>query len=97
MRKTLINQSIENTTPSDLDYLDLEHLIQVEISSESLEHSIESARQKVLNQAGRPLILASKRYALFLINPRASNISSFSLTNWNISHPGICFTLARGE
>ena len=43
MRKTLINQSIENTTPSDLDYLDLEHLIQVEISSESLEHSIELA------------------------------------------------------
>ena len=43
MRKTLINQSIENTTLSDLDYLDLEHLIQVEISSESLEHPIESA------------------------------------------------------
>jgi len=43
MRKTLINQPIEKTTPSDLDYLELEHLAQVEISSESQEHPIESA------------------------------------------------------
>jgi len=43
MRKTLINLPTENTTPSDLDYLDLEHLAQVEISSESQEHPIESA------------------------------------------------------
>ena len=44
MRKTLINQpTTENTTPSDLDYLDLENLAQVEISSESREHPIESA------------------------------------------------------
>jgi hypothetical protein len=43
MRKTLINQSTENTSLSDLNYLDLEHLAQVEISSESQEHPIESA------------------------------------------------------
>ena len=43
MRKTLINQPTENTIPSDLIYLDLEHLAQVEISSESQEHPIESA------------------------------------------------------
>ena len=43
MRKTLINQPTENTLPSDLIYLDLEHLAQVEISSESQEHPIESA------------------------------------------------------
>jgi len=43
MRKTLINQPIESTTPSDLIYLDLEHLAQVEVSSESQEHPIESA------------------------------------------------------
>ena len=43
MRKTLINQPIENTPTSDLKYLDLEHLAQVEISSESQEHLIESA------------------------------------------------------
>ena len=44
MRKTLINQpTTENTTPSDLDYLDLENLAQVEISSETHEHPIESA------------------------------------------------------
>ena len=43
MRKTLINQPIENTIPSELDYLDLEHLAQVEISSEYQEHPIESA------------------------------------------------------
>jgi hypothetical protein len=42
MRKTLINQTTE-ITPSDLNYLDLEHLAQVEISSESQEHPIESA------------------------------------------------------
>jgi len=43
MRKTLINQPIENTIPSELDYLDLEHLARVEISSEYQEHPIESA------------------------------------------------------
>jgi hypothetical protein len=43
MRKTLINQSTENSTPSDLTYLELEHLAQVEISSECQEHPIESA------------------------------------------------------
>lgn len=43
MRKTLINQPTDNTSPTDLDYLDLEQLAQVEISSESQEHPIESA------------------------------------------------------
>lgn len=43
MRKTLINPSTENTTNSDLNYLDLEQLAQVEISSECQEHPIESA------------------------------------------------------
>jgi len=46
MRKTLINQPTENTTTSDLNYLDVEHLAQVEISSESQEHPIESALVK---------------------------------------------------
>ena len=43
MRKTLINQTTETNTPSDLNYLDSEHLAQVEISSESQEYPIESA------------------------------------------------------
>jgi hypothetical protein len=43
MRKILINQPIKNTPPSDLNYSDLQHLAQVEISSESQEHPIESA------------------------------------------------------
>jgi hypothetical protein len=43
MRKTLINQPTKKTQPSDLIYLDLEHLAQVEISSECQEHTIESA------------------------------------------------------
>ncbi len=43
MRKTLINHPAQNTPPSDRIYLDLEHLAQVEISSECQEHPIESA------------------------------------------------------
>ena len=43
MRKTLIDQPAENTPASDLIYLDLEHLAQVEISSECQDHPIESA------------------------------------------------------
>jgi hypothetical protein len=43
MRKTLIDQATGNTLPSDLNYLDLEHLAQVEISSECEEHPIEAA------------------------------------------------------
>jgi hypothetical protein len=43
MRKTLIDQATGKALPSDLTYLDLEHLALVEISSESQEHPIESA------------------------------------------------------
>jgi len=43
MRKTLINQPTINTQLSYPIYLDLEHLAQVEISSECPEHPIESA------------------------------------------------------
>ncbi|MDO9424501.1 MAG: carbohydrate-binding protein [Methylobacter sp.] len=43
MRKTIINQAAENLPSSDLDFLDLEHLAQVEFTSECLEHPVESA------------------------------------------------------
>ena len=43
MRKTLIKQPAENAIASDLNYLDLEHLALVEISSECQEHPIELA------------------------------------------------------
>ena len=43
MRKTQINRPVENIIHSDVVYLDLEHLAQVEISSECHEHPIESA------------------------------------------------------
>ena len=43
MRKTLINQATTITPASELTYLELEQLAQVEISSECQEHPIESA------------------------------------------------------
>lgn len=43
MRKIMINQIAENTPSSDLDFLDLEQLAQVEFTSECLEYPIESA------------------------------------------------------
>ncbi|MDO9046666.1 MAG: carbohydrate-binding protein [Methylobacter sp.] len=43
MRKIMINQIAENTPSSDLNFLDLEHLAQVEFTSECLEHPVESA------------------------------------------------------
>ncbi len=43
MRKTLINQVVAPPSSSDPDFLDLESLAQVEISSECLEYPIESA------------------------------------------------------
>ena len=43
MRKTLINQAIENSPFPDLNFLDLEHLAQVEFTSECQEHPVESA------------------------------------------------------
>jgi len=43
MRKTMINQSAENNLSSDLSFLDLEHLAQVEFTSECPEHPVESA------------------------------------------------------
>jgi hypothetical protein len=43
MRKIHIDQSVKNIVHSDVVYLDLEHLAQVEISSECHEHPIESA------------------------------------------------------
>jgi len=43
MRKTLINQAVENSPFPDLNFLDLEHLAQIEFTSECLEHPVESA------------------------------------------------------
>jgi hypothetical protein len=43
MRKTIINPTAENIPPSNLKFLDLEQLTQVEITSESQEYPIESA------------------------------------------------------
>ncbi|MFZ2404599.1 MAG: hypothetical protein WAW41_05640, partial [Methylobacter sp.] len=43
MRKTIINPPIENIPSPDLNFLDLEHLAQVEFTSECLEHPVESA------------------------------------------------------
>ena len=43
MRKTLINQPTQNAPASDQNYLDLEHLAQIEISSECQDHPVESA------------------------------------------------------
>ena len=43
MRKTVIKQFTKSLHSSDLGYLDLEKLAQVEISSEDLEYPIESA------------------------------------------------------
>lgn len=43
MRKIMINQAAENAQSSDLNFLDLEHLAQVEFTSECPEHPVESA------------------------------------------------------
>jgi hypothetical protein len=43
MRKTMIKQAAENIPSFDLDFLDLEHLAQVEFTSECQEHPVESA------------------------------------------------------
>ncbi|WP_333874883.1 carbohydrate-binding protein [Methylobacter sp.] len=43
MRKIIINQAAENTPSSDPNFLNLEHLAQVEFTSECLEHPVESA------------------------------------------------------
>ncbi len=43
MRKTIINKTVENRLSSDLDFLDLERLAQVEVTSECPQYPIESA------------------------------------------------------
>jgi hypothetical protein len=43
MRKIMINQAAENIPSSDLSFLDIEHLAQVEFTSECPEHPVESA------------------------------------------------------
>jgi hypothetical protein len=43
MRKTLINQPAQNAPALDQNYLDLEHLVRIEISSECQDHPVESA------------------------------------------------------
>lgn len=43
MRKTMINQAVENVPSLDLNFLDLEQLAQVEFTSECHEYPVESA------------------------------------------------------
>jgi len=44
MRKQIINQGSQGTSPADdQEWLDVENLVQVELTSEDAEHPIESA------------------------------------------------------
>lgn len=43
MRKTLINQAVEDGLPANLDFLDLDRLAQVEFTSECDDHPVEAA------------------------------------------------------
>ena len=43
MRKLIINQGSQNVSPTNLNWLDLEPLAQVEVTSEEVNHPIESA------------------------------------------------------
>ena len=43
MRKRIINQSTRGVSPSNQHWLDVEHLAQVEVTSEDVGHPIESA------------------------------------------------------
>ena len=71
MRKTLINQPIENTIPSELDYLDLEHLAQVEISSEYQEYPIESAFAEGSESYWRAALPGEQTIRLIFDQPQA--------------------------
>jgi hypothetical protein len=71
MRKTLINQPIENTIPSKLDYLDLEHLAQVEISSEYQKYPIESAFVEGSESYWRAALSGEQTIRLIFDQPQA--------------------------
>ena len=43
IRKRIINESLKESLPSDQNWLDLEHIAQVEITSEDAEHPVEAA------------------------------------------------------
>jgi len=43
MRKRIINQNTQNVSPADQNWLDLQSLAQVELTSEDAEHPIEAA------------------------------------------------------
>ena len=102
MRKTLINQAIENSPFPDLNFLDLEHLSQVEFTSECQEHPVESAllltedsRQAFLPdafQVNANLIQTDLSRQAFLADSLRVNANLFqtdlSGTGWQAASPG---------
>ena len=70
MRKTLINQPTKSTPPSDLNYLDLEQLAQVEISSECQEHPIESALAAGSESGWQAAVPGEQTIRLIFDNPQ---------------------------
>ena len=81
MRKTLINQTVENLPFPDLNFLDLDHLAQVEFTSECLEHPVESA-----------LLLTENSRQAFLPDALRVNANLFqtdlSELGWQAANPG---------
>lgn len=71
MRKTLINQPTEDTKPSDLKYLELEHLAQVEITSECQEYPIESALLEGSESGWRAACSGEQTIRLIFDQPQA--------------------------
>ncbi len=81
MRKTLINQVVETNLFPNLNFLDLEHLAQVEFTSECLDHPVESA-----------LLLTEDSRQAFLPDALRVNVNLFqtdlSGTGWQAASGG---------
>lgn len=71
MRKTIILQATENNPYADLEFLDLESLAQVEITSECEEHPIEAALIEGMESGWQAVLPGEQTIRIIFDQPQA--------------------------
>lgn len=70
MRKRIISQVQQETTPPDLDWLNLDELAEVELTSEDVAHPIESALLQGMTSGWRAVAPGEQKVRILFTNPQ---------------------------
>jgi len=98
MRKKITHEDAQGTRSPDQDWLDLENLVQVELTSEDAQHPIESALSMNTGSGWRAQQPGKQTIRLLFDKPhRISRIRLMYQEDERVRYPGILAALVAGR